>query len=267
MNLLSRPLHVLIPVSALLLLAACAEPAVETPAMAPTYTPEPLPMETRADSVAARVLDAMGGREAWDSLRYLSFDFATDRDGERVVRRSHLWDRHTGDYRVEWPAGGDTTITVLFNVDTREGTAYANGTPLEGEAADEALTRAYRSFINDTYWLLMPVKLFDPGVTRTYDAEESDEDTDVIRITFDDVGLTPGDTYWVYVDRETGMVEQWAMVLQGNPDAEPRVNEWTEYERFEAPGGAVMISTRKNGLLTDNVETPASVPRERFTQP
>ncbi|QXD13750.1 hypothetical protein GQ464_009710 [Rhodocaloribacter litoris] len=230
------------------------------------------PLETYADSVAMRVYEAMGGPEAWARLRYLGFEFAFQPEGgERRPGRKHFWDRHTGAYRLEWTPGGDTTYVALFDVDTRDGTVYRNGAPVDSAEAHRLLQTAYRSFINDTYWLLMPVKLFDPGVNRLHVPDSSDAGTDVLRLTFGPVGLTPGDTYWVYVDRASGLVRHWAFVLQGRENQPPAHWDWAGYETFETPAGTIRLATRKVGaagtLLTDRITLPERPPEGIFTDP
>src|SRR5690606_15391957 len=125
--------------------------------------------------------------------------------------------------------------------------------------------------INDTYWLLAPFKLFDPGVTRTYVPDSSDADTDVIRLSFDGVGLTPGDQYWLFIDKATGRLTRWTLVLESNPT--PRSYDWTAYQTLQGPQGRVFLSARKQdvgaarAVLTDNIIVPASVDSTLFTDP
>ena len=229
-------------------------------------------LNTRADSVAMQVYEAFGGPEAWGSLRYLRFDFGGGTETERNVRARHLWDRMSGDYRLEMLGEGDTVHVALFSVDSREGEVYLNGSPVGEARRDELLERAYRRFINDTYWLLMPVKMLDPGVNRTYVSDSSTAETEVIQLSFDEVGLTPGDRYWVYVDSETGRVEQWAYHLEGHPPNHvPTPIEWTGYRTLQAPAGEILVAERKVGpgfvLYTDNVEAPDEVEEGAFTDP
>lgn len=237
------------------------EPSASTP-----------PLENRADSIAYRVFQSSGG-SAWTKAPYLRFDFAPERDGERRVAARHLWNRTNGDYRVEMLGGPDTTYVVLFNVDTREGTAYMKGTPVDSTRQSQLLDRAYRRFINDTYWLLAPLKLLDPGVQREFVADSSTSQYDVLTISFDSVGLTPGDRYWIYVDRETGLMTRWAYRLQHmDPDAPPNPHAWVDYEQLDTPNGPVYLAERKvsrsgSSLRTDNLSLPQEVPAERFSDP
>ena len=255
-------------VAALLLTSACGGGE-----SADTNAADTLEVSTRADSVAMMVYDEFGGPSAWASLRYLRFDFGGGTDSVRNVRAHHLWDRMTGRYRVEMPVSEDSVYVALFNVNTKEGDVYLNGAPVDSTQKDELMSRAYQRFINDSYWLLMPVKMFDPGVTRTYVADSSGGDMEVIRLSFADVGLTPGDQYWVYVDKESGRVDHWAFRLQSHPpDHVPQPIQWTAYKTLQAPGGEILVAERKvrsNGSVTytDSVAAPAEVDDAAFTDP
>lgn len=233
------------------------------------------PIETRADSLALQAYEAWGGPEAWHALPYLRFDFGAEQDGQRQVFRRHLWNRGTGAYRVEWTRGADSNYVVLFDVDDyddgeRSGEAYLNGQPLDSTQQAQTVEQAYRGFINDTYWLMAPTKMLDPGVQRTYVPDSSQGGNEVVRLAFDSVGLTPGDTYWMHVDPETGRVERWTFNLEGGGEGTFR---WTGYQGFDTEAGSLYVATRKEALgggralLTDNVAMPRSVPDSLFTSP
>lgn len=256
------------------MLAGCT-PGSDTgsTAVAPTDTIAP---ETRADSVAYRLLQAHGA-DAWATAPYLRFNFGLETPaGEQTVAR-HLWNRNTGDYRLEWSSGPDSSYVALVNV--REirnkqvpGTVYLNGTELQGSAAEEARSQAYGRFVNDTYWLLAPLKTFDPGVNRSYLPDSSTAEHDVLHLTFDDVGRTPGDQYWLYVSTETGRLDRWAYHLEGMPeDAPPQFYDWTPYQELQAPAGTVSLAPRKEAvgaervLLTNELALPSTPPDGAFS--
>lgn len=248
------------------LLAGCA--ANESPTTTVDWLPS---IETRADSIAMQVFEAYGGPDAWSKVRYVRFDFGRESEAVKQVFRSHLWDRHSGDYRLEWSAGDDSTAVVLFNVNDRSGSAYINGEPLDSAATDNFVQRAYRGFINDTYWLLAPIKLLDPGVTRAYVPDSSTAEVDVITTTYEGVGLTPGDQFWFWVDRDTGMMTRWAYQLQGRKDQAPTNWMWMECTNFEHSAGPVVICPRKSwgdsALMTDGVDLPEMVAEDAFSRP
>lgn len=195
-----------------------------------------------ADDVARRAIDVLAG-PAWDDARYFAFTFNVERDGKNVASYPQQWDRFTGDYRVRGRNREGEDVEVVMNVNTKQGKAWKSGQ----EVADpkDLLAFGYRRFINDTYWLLMGFKSFDPGVSREYSGEKSDACGtvhDVVRFSFDKVGLTPGDVYWMWVNRDTGLVDQWHMKLEGSkPEDEPGIVLFHDYRRF----GGLLISTRR----------------------
>src|SRR5215218_3731277 len=117
-----------------------------------------------ASDVANQVMQALGGKEAWDSTHYLRFSFAG--------RRTHHWDKWTGRHRLEGQTPEGQKYVVLHNINTHQGEDWIDGKKAEGDAAKEWLDRAYGAWVNDTYWLLMPYKLQDPGVNLTYEGTE-----------------------------------------------------------------------------------------------
>jgi len=240
---------------------------------APAPEPSTIPLQTKADSVAWAVYQSVGGPAVWDPVPFLRFDFrsSSPEDTARRPPRRHLWDRRGGAYRLEMTRG-DSAIIVLFNTGTRAGTVYINGTATADTSFQRrTLQRAYASFINDAYWTFMPTKLFDPGVTRTYVADSSTAARDVIQTSFQNVGLTPGDRYWLYVDRASGRLDGWRYHLEGDSTAGPFIR-WTGWQTFETPHGPAMVATRHefpNGRVihTESLALPQTVNPELFTNP
>ena len=261
-----------------LLGGGCASDGNPPPESEASASDDTRTLDSKADSVAARLMEAHGA-DALDSAPYLRFNFAVETpQGTRVIGR-HLWDRTTGDYRVEWQSGPDSNYVALVNVrnvtdKTPAGTAYLNGTELTGTAAEEARREAYGRFINDTYWLLAPLKVFDAGVNRSYLPDSSTAQHDVLHLTFGDVGLTPGDEYWLYVSKETGRLDRWAYHLQSmSEDALPQRFDWTGYTALQTPAGPVELATRKEAvdaeqaIVTNELALPSSPPDGAFSAP
>jgi len=190
----------------------------------------------RAAVIVDEMMHAMGGAAAWEKVRYLRFDWVVEREGKTVVHARHLWDRYEGRYRVEWESREGEKLLALFNVNTRAGRAFVNGQPARDEDEQKYLDQAYGRFINDSYWLLMPWKLKDPGVKIEYAGETQLEGNacDMIKVSFESVGLTPGDHYWVYVNRKTHLMDRWAYFLEGYEGtanlAKATPWSWTKWE-------------------------------------
>ena len=232
----------------LALLAACL--AYGTTPSAPQVF-DPSRSDPRAIAVTDLVMAALGGRQAWEDTRFLYFAFAVERDGKRIAYRTHLWDRWDGRLRYESRGKDGTPFVVLIDVNSRLGDAYglpketraeggaapaAPATPLKMDAATAKplLNEAYEAWINDTYWLLMPYKMKDPGVHLKYAGEETrdGEEYDLVELTFEEVGLTPRDRYWGHVNRKTHVMDRWSYILQDDPPgSEPTVWDWKGWTR------------------------------------
>jgi len=230
-----------------------------------------------AETVASRLMEAHGS-DAFASMPYLRFDFAVAGGGQTQVVSRNLWDRQNGVYRVETSSENGPVVT-LIDVDASSpgnvsGKVYRDGSEVTGDDGQKLVEQGYQRFINDTYWLLAPLKVMDPGVTRTYLPDSSTAEHDVLHLTFGDVGLTPDDEYWLYVDAETGQLNRWAFRLQGmDDDAQPAVFDWADYVTLQAPDGEVRLAethasvTGNRDLLTNNLSAPASVPDDTLRSP
>jgi hypothetical protein len=251
--------------------AASPSPApAAAPSPAPSVAPTPVPTpDPKAVALADRVLQALGGKEAWDNVRYLRFDFGVERDG-KMQSRSHTWDKWTGRYRLESQTREGEPTVVLMNVNTKEGKAWIKGQPADAEKEKELVQRAYGAWINDTYWLLMPYKMKDPGVVLQYAGEEKGDGAtwDKVLLSFDNVGLTPRDKYWAFVNRDTGLVDRWDFVLRGE-EGPPATYTWTGWTK---KGGIMLAPERKNPkdgrrIAFPVMEVPSEVPDSVFTTP
>lgn len=228
---------------------------------APAQTHDP-----KAVEVAQAMMDAMGGQEAWNNARYIRYDFhVSNAEGTRV-NRAHLWDKWEGRYRYEFQNAEGAHTVVLFNVNSKEGTAVRDGEALAGEALTEAIDGAYKAYINDMYWLAMPWKWLDDGVSLKYLGEEehAGKPCDVVELSFQSVGLTPGDTYRGYVDKESRMMIHWAYTLQSG-------NEGAWDWEYAKTGGIMLGKDHDNGsgmsIAMGEPQASAEIDETYFTDP
>ena len=195
-------------------------------------------MPQSADALAHRALDAAGG-PAWATARYFEYTFNVYRGAERVSSFPQRWNRVTGDYRVSGTDAKRNEFVAIVNVNTKKGRAWLNGEEVHDSRLDHTLALALRRFENDTFWLLMPLRLVEPGVKL----EAMGERTDSCGRTWDVVKLTgEGSSHWAWIHRDTGYVEEWDMKLQGTPPDDPPVQVMLhDFTHF----GGVVISTRR----------------------
>ena len=134
-----------------------------------------------------------------------------------------------------------------MNVHDKQGRAWEDGEAItDPEQLAAALQNGYEAWINDAYWVIMPFKLLDPGVTLKYAGERAIEDgrpADVLELTFNGVGVTPENRYEVFVAKDTGLVEQWSFYRTADATEPGFTLPWTDWQRF----GRILIATKQTG--------------------
>lgn len=184
--------------------------------------------DAKAIEVADAVMEALGGWENWNKTRYITWRF--------FGGRLHVWDKWTGNTRFE-----QDDLVVLMNINTQDGKVYRGGVlETDADSTQKYLNRGYRAWVNDAYWLVMPYKLKDSGVTLAYGDGEltGGRAAHVLTLTFEDVGVTPQNKYEVYVDKETNLVAEWAYFPKAE-DTEPRFRSpWENWKVY----GQIMLA-------------------------
>jgi hypothetical protein len=242
---------------ALLVLLAGAAP---TPAAA---------SDEAAVSLADRVVAALGGREAWDRTAYVAFDFVASRRDTVLSRRSLAWDKASNRIRLAAKDGKGRAFEVWTDLAHQDGVVLVDGAPADSATKAQWLKRAHAIWVNDTYWLLMPFKLHDPGVTLVDRGADSTGRGHVVELSFAGVGLTPGDRYRVHVDDETRMVSGWEMLLESSKDGRWKPATWTGWRPF---GELVLADVRhipddQVVIKFENLTTARTVPAGAFDPP
>jgi YD repeat-containing protein len=179
-----------------------------------------------AEPLADQVANA-AGLATWSEVREISFEWKHAPSG---TTRAYVWD--VAGQRVDVTTADGTTSIDLADPAQRTGDAYG-------------------AFINDSYWPLFPLHLaWDEGIRF----EEVDVDakiegaTRALRVQYGDVGITPGDTYVLYLDdalRDVG----WTYISGRDPNrtltttrAEHRVVQGIRVPtRFATPTGETFI--------------------------
>ena len=238
---------------ALLTLAACDAP------QAP-------PLTTAADSLAMRIADAHGGLAAWQQAPPLRFDWTVVRDTGagpvELVRRHHIVDNAGGRHRAEWAVGEDSVAVAILDMSASTEGAVVGSAQINGAAApDSLLDDAYGMAINDVYWLAAHFKTLDPGVRRALAPDSAAAGEAVLALSFDGVGLTPGDRYWMTADAATGEMRSWTYVLEGSDEA----STWAWVEPGEAGGLRFAQSKAKPDGAQIRTELVGDVPADAMT--
>ncbi len=212
--------------------------------------------DTRASSIADSVMITMGGKHNWEQTRVIKWTF--------FGRRTLWWDKQTGNVRIEIPA---KKLVLLSNLNTHKGQAYRNGIQLtQPDSVSYYMDRAYKIWANDSYWLIMPFKLEDPGVNLKYLGEQKDSlgnECYVLELTFNNVGATPMNKYHVYVDRHKYLVTEFDYYEKLTDSAPAFRDPWLHYQRY---GNIMIADDRGEGKITD-IEVMVEEPSGLFDKP
>lgn len=208
----------------------------------------------KAIALADAVMEAQGGRQAWDQTRYLDWNF--------FGRRRLLWDKQGNRVRIEIPA--DSTI-MLLDMNSMKGKIQLKGEEQSHpDTLRKYLNQAKEIWINDSYWLVMPFKLKDTGVTLKYIGEKTDtkeRQCDVVELTFSGVGVTPDNKYHVYIDQESKLVSQWAFFRAYSHDEPAFVTPWDNYQTY----GQIKLSDDRGRAKMEDIAIDEEIDESTFS--
>ncbi len=200
---------------------------------------EKIPSEVNI--IISRCEKAMGGREAYDRLRHITWNF--------FGNRSLTWDKSTGDLRVDLRT--EKSI-YLVNLNTKKGRIYKNGREYtQPDSLARYLKDARDMWVNDSFWLLLPWKLREPGINYVYAGEMRSlqgYQCYVVQITFDKNGMAPGNKYLIFFDKESGLICQWDFYESGH-EAAPLFS--TVCKNYKGYGGVLISGDRGERELSD----------------
>ena len=148
-----------------------------------------------ADTLAHNMLKAVK-HEAYRNTRYIDWSFKG--------KRFYKWDKKKHIIDVKW---NDARVLLHPNELTKS-TVYLNDK--EVSFNDNLVKRALRFFNNDSFWLVAPHKLFEPGIYRSIRMIDGKE---ALHVKYSRGGTTPGDSY-VWILDENYMPTNYQMYLQ-----------------------------------------------------
>lgn len=183
-----------------------------------TSSNEKLPIgfdTNKADSLAQEMLLAVNDA-AWQATTAVSWNF--------MGRHEHLWDKKRQFARVKWKK-----YEVIFDINKVKGFAYKNGEEITGEKGQELVTKAWKFWVNDSFWLNPVSKAFDDGTTRSIVNLKKGKQG--LMVSYSSGGNTPGDSY-VWLLDENNMPYAWKMWVSIIPIGGIKIpwNGWIETE-------------------------------------
>jgi len=206
--------------------------------------------DARAIAIADRVMKAIGGRESWRETSVISWNF--------LGRRTHTWNKKTGRDSIHISA---SDMVIDLNIQSLDGSVIKEGEEVSHpDTLDKYLQQGYEMWVNDSYWLFMPFKLKDSGVTLNYmglDSTQSGIPSHKLKLTFDNVGVTPQNMYHVYVDTTDFLIKQWAYFPDSASENPSFVLPWKNYEKH----GDILLSGDRGQYTLSDIKVMEQWPR------
>ena len=132
--------------------------------------------------------------EAWDTTEAVHWNYAD--------RHSFLWDKKRHWVKVNWK-----DYEALIRIDSLDGRVWKNGEEITSKKKQKLIKNGLYFWMNDSFWLNAPSKLFDKGTERKlvdYKGEKA------LMVTYTSGGVTPGDSYLWFFD-ENNLPKSWKM--------------------------------------------------------
>jgi len=197
--------------------------------------------DEKAIEIADKVMKSMGGRENWDNTKYLKWNF--------FGKRLHYWNKETGDIRIEIPS---SDAIILMNINTLEGKVKLGDLELtKADSLDKYLELGKEYWTNDSYWMFMPFKLKDAGVTLKSKQKrmmKNNEYAYALELTFSGVGETPDNKYIIYVDTYDYKIRQWDFYPVPTMKEPAFSTTWGNYLQY---GNIELADVRSTDTFTD----------------
>jgi hypothetical protein len=175
-------------------------------------------------------------KPAWDSTQWVKWTFN---------KNHYTWDKFQNKVKVI-----RDNMEVLVDLSTQKGIVKKDGLVIEGKEADKAVSKAYFSFCNDSYWLVAPFKLTDAGTTPTL--VTLSDGRKGLKISYNSGGVTPGDSYvWILNDQGVPTsFKMWVSILPIG-GIEGTWEDWQELSTGAKLATKHVIGGKYNSLATD----------------
>lgn len=211
---------------------------------------------TQANALVNETVNMMGGMDNYNATKYIGWTF--------FGKRQLLWDKQHSKVRVDLL---NKSISIIASLTDETCILYMDGKQVyHPDSLSKYLEKARLYWMNDSYWLLMPFKLFDDGVLISYVEKGETADgrkAEILELTFDNVGATPENKYLIYIDFETRLISQWDYFSNAD-DINPAIsNPWSDYNWY----GKILLASSRGavGSIT-NIHVWESVPTKIFEQ-
>jgi hypothetical protein len=138
-----------------------------------------------ADQLANRMLNSLN-HDAYKATDYIEFTF----------KKWHRfkWSKTENTCEVYWK-----NVKVDLDLANNDGSqVYISDIKYDGVEKKDYIQKAVDLFNNDSFWLVAPYKVFDPGVERRL--VKTEDNKEALLVSYTNGGSTPGDSYLWHFD-------------------------------------------------------------------
>ena len=178
---------------------------------------------------------------------YTTPDDLTDVSTEKYIFEGEL---SYGEYKQHHRTLPQLEGTMEQGFDGKEYWLKANGNLVIDSIA---IKRIMFTRPTNFYWFTMFQKLLDPGLKYDYLGEKQIENNkfDIVKVTFESKSDKPTDIYQLYINKSTGLVDQFLFTVADHGVLEEPLLMQVEYENIE---GFLLPTKRKYKKSTWNAE-------------
>jgi len=195
---------------------------------------EPLPegeSGEAADALAQKMLAAIND-SAWQETEFVAWTFPGG--------HHYVWDKNRHWVEVKWGSN-----RVLLKINSKQGRVWRKDKEItEAEKKTSLLNQAWEYWVNDSFWLNAPAKVFDSGTKRYKIVTERGEKA--LLVTYEQGGATPGDSYMWILD-ENYLPESWKLWVKIIPIGGLTFT-WEDWITLGT--GAKIATLHKSGLIS-----------------
>ncbi len=153
-----------------------------------------------AEALAVKMLDALDFT-AYKKTNYIEWTFRN--------KHHYKWEKDKNICTVYWK---DYKVVLHLN-EIENSKVYVHNFSVKGDVEKELLEKALEYFNNDSFWLVAPYKIYDPGTERRLIILENGDKG--LLVTYTSGGSTPGDSYLWKLDAlgKPMSFKMWASVM------------------------------------------------------
>ena len=158
--------------------------------------------DAAAVALADSIENAHGGRYAWDKTRFIKWSYSGQRD--------LIWDKTGQKVRIDFSGGN---LKIRLNLKDNTSLIWHDGAALtQSDSVKKYFEYGKKIFTNDAWWLLMPFKLKEKGITLKFAGKKTNAigaQSDALTVIFGNTENDMNGKYLIYTNPITHIITQW----------------------------------------------------------